>query len=132
MLYAKILHPLRTRKNRSMDTTLAKALVGVRDILLYETGHRQGYANGRRYSVCTVSPPFGISDFYQHPWSCCCRRQRRNVRQGAPAYQNRVEERPFVLDMKRPRSRMLEIMTEVRRMSFMNFRDPRRRIPMSL
>ena len=127
MLYAKILtSPYAHAKIASMDTTQAEALVGVRDILKYEDPDiakdmQTGADTSGMYSIPTLP---GISDFYQHPMGVVvvadseeiCDRALRLIK-------IEWEERPFVLDMEEAaKPDAPKIMTEVRRMSFMNFR----------
>jgi CO/xanthine dehydrogenase Mo-binding subunit len=128
MLYAKILtSPYAHAKIASVDTTQAKALVGVRDILLYEDPDiakdmQTGADTSGMYSIPTLP---GISDFYQHPMGVVVVADNEEICDRAlRLIKIEWEERPFILDMEEAaKPDAPKIMAEVRRMSFMNFRE---------
>jgi CO/xanthine dehydrogenase Mo-binding subunit len=129
MLYAKILtSPYAHAKIVSMDTSQAEVLVGVRDILKYEDPDiakdiQAGADTSAFYSIPTLP---GISDFYQHPMGVVvvadseeiCDRALRLIK-------IQWEERPFILDMEEAaKPDAPKIMTEAKRVNFMNFGRP--------
>ncbi|MDM7996716.1 MAG: molybdopterin-dependent oxidoreductase [Acidobacteriota bacterium] len=126
MLYAKILtSPYAHAKIVSMDTREAEALVGVRDLLKFSDPDiakdmQVGADTSMHYSIPTLP---GTSDFYQHPMGVVVVADSEEICDKAlRLIKIEWEERPFILDMEEAaRPDAAQIMTEVRRMSFMNF-----------
>ena len=127
MLYAKILtSPYAHAKIISMDTSRAEALVGVRDILKFEDPDiakdmQTGADTSAAYSIPTLP---GTSDFYQHPMGVVVVADSEEICDKAlRLIKIQWEERPFVLDMEEAaKPDAPKIMTEAKRMGFMNFR----------
>ena len=126
MLYAKILlSPFAHAKITAMDTSGAAALVGVRDILKFEDPDiakdtQAGADTSAFYSIPTLP---GTSDFYQHPMGVVVVADSEEICDRALRLIDiQWEERPFILDMEdAAKPDAPKIMTEVRRMNFMNF-----------
>ncbi len=127
MLYAKILtSPYAHAKIASMDTSQAEALVGVRDLLKFTDPDiakdiQAGTDTSMHYSIPTLP---GISDFYQHPMGVVVVADSEEICDKAlRLIKIQWDERPFILDMEQAaKLNAAPIMTEARRMSFMNFR----------
>jgi xanthine dehydrogenase molybdenum-binding subunit len=134
MLYAKILtSPHAHAKIASMDTTPAEALVGVRDILKFTDADiakdfQVGADTSMHYSIPTLP---GTSDFYQHPMGVVVVADNEELCDTAlRRIKIEWEERPFILDMEEAaKPDAPRIMTEARRMSFMNFGSPKKTNP---
>jgi xanthine dehydrogenase molybdenum-binding subunit len=134
MLYAKILtSPHAHAKIASMDTAQAEALVGVRDILKYTDADiakdfQVGADTSMHYSIPTLP---GISDFYQHPMGVVVVADSEAIcDQALRLIKIQWEEQPFILDMQEAaKPDAPKIMTEARRMSFMNFRGSKEASP---
>jgi CO/xanthine dehydrogenase Mo-binding subunit len=122
MLYAKILtSPYAHAKIKSMDTSEAEKLTGVRDILRYSdpdimNDHATGlwYEVSGQYDILTLP---GTSDFFRHPMGVAivadseeiCDRALRSIR-------IEWEERPFILNMEESiKPTAAKVMTEVKR-----------------
>ncbi len=129
MLYAKILtSPYAHAKITSMDTSEAKNLVGVRDLLTFEDpdiskDFQTGTDIAGAYSIPTLP---AISDFFQHPMGVVAVADSEEICDRAlRLIKIQWEERPFVLDMEEAaKPDAPKIMTEVRRMGFMGFGGP--------
>jgi len=130
MLYAKIFNsPYAHAKIKSIDTSLAEALPGVRDVLKfsdpdiqYDSGTGSWYEVSGMYNILTLP---GISDYYQHPMGVAvvadseevCDRALRLVK-------IEWEDRPFILDMEESvKPNALKVMSEVKRTN-KNAREP--------
>jgi CO/xanthine dehydrogenase Mo-binding subunit len=123
MLYAKILtSPYAHAGIVGMDTSEAKRLDGVRDVLTYDDADIEGdnaigiEPSSRAYNILTLPR---TSDFYQHPMGVAvvadseeiCDRVLKLIR-------IQWEERPFILDMEASlKSDAPKIMPEVRRLN---------------
>jgi CO/xanthine dehydrogenase Mo-binding subunit len=122
MLYAKIFSsPYAHAKIKSMDTSAAEELPGVRDVLKYsdpDIQHDSGTGLWYEVSGMTnlLSLP-GISDYYLHPMGVAivadsediCDRALRLVK-------FEWEERPFILDMEESvKPSAMKVMPEVKR-----------------
>ncbi|MBN1570734.1 MAG: molybdopterin-dependent oxidoreductase [Acidobacteria bacterium] len=126
MLYAKILtSPYAHAKIISMDTSQAEALVGVRDILKFDDpdiskDYQAGADISGMYSIPTLP---GTSDFYQHPMGVVVVADSEEICDEAlRLIKIQWEEHPFILEMEdAAKPDAAKIMTEVRRMNFMNF-----------
>jgi len=101
MLHAKILtSPYAHAKIRSMDTSRAEALTGVRDILKYDDPDVKDENDTSMFYYSVLTLP-GISDFYNHPMGVVvvadsveiCDRALRLIK-------IEWEERPFILDVE--------------------------------
>lgn len=121
MLYAKILtSPYAHAKIRSIDTSKAAALPGVRDILRFDdpdiaTDNVTGNSSASRYNILTLS---GTSDFYQHPMGVAVIADTEEICDRAlRLIQIQWEERPFILEMEESlKPGAPKIMTEVKRL----------------
>jgi CO/xanthine dehydrogenase Mo-binding subunit len=124
MLYAKILlSPYAHAKIKSMDTSMAEALPGVRDVLKYsdpdivhDSGIGAWYEASGNYNILTLP---GTSDFFQHPMGVAvvadseeiCDRALRLIR-------IEWEERPFILDMEESvKPNAVKVLSEVKRIN---------------
>ena len=124
MLYAKILtSPYANAKIRRLDTSKAKALAGVRDILTYTDPDIVGdkargywYEMSSNYTVPTLQ---GTGDFYNHPMGVAivaedeetCDRALRLV-------EIEWDEQPFILDMERSvKTDAVKVMSEIIRIN---------------
>jgi xanthine dehydrogenase molybdenum-binding subunit len=122
MLYAKILlSPYAHAKIRSIDTSAAEALPGVRDILrysdpdiAYDSGTGSWYEASGNYDILTLP---GTSDFFQHPMGVAVVADSEEICDRA-LRQMKIEweERPFILDMEESaRPGAVKVMQEVKR-----------------
>ena len=124
MLYAKILtSPYAHAKIRSIDSSAAEALPGVRDVLKYsdpdvrnDTGIGAWYEVSGNYDILTLP---GTSDYYQHPMGVAVVADSDEICDRALKLMKiEWEERPFVLDMEESaKPGAVKIMTEVRRVN---------------
>ena len=123
MLYAKILlSPYAHAKIKSVDTSKAAALIGVRDILRYddpdiESDNENGpyFEVSRNYNILTLP---GTSDFYQHPMGVIVVADSEEICDRAlRLLKIEWEERPFILDMEESlKPTAPKIMPEVKRL----------------
>jgi xanthine dehydrogenase molybdenum-binding subunit len=104
MLYGKILaSPFAHAKIVSMDTSAAKALMGVRDILKYDDPDVRneggtGIDNAFNYSILTLPQ---TADFYQHPMGVVVVADTEEIAEKAlKLIKIQWEERPFILEME--------------------------------
>jgi len=106
MLYAKILSsPYAHAKIKSIDSSAAEALPGVRDILRYsdsdvesDTGTGLWYEVSGMYNVLTLS---GTSEYFQHPMGVAVVADSEEVCDRALRLMKiDWEEMPFILDME--------------------------------
>jgi CO/xanthine dehydrogenase Mo-binding subunit len=126
MLYAKILtSPYAHARITGMDTSEAKNLVGVRDLLTFEDpdiskDFQTGTDIAGAYSIPTLP---GTSDFFQHPMGVVVVADSEEIcDQALRLIKMEWEERPFVLEMEEAaKPDAPKIMTEVKRMGFMGF-----------
>lgn len=122
MLYAKILtSPYAHARIKSMDTSRAEALPGVRDVLRYsDPDIRNDSGTGLWYEVsnmCDVPTLPGTGDFYNHPMGVAVVADSEEICDRAlRLIEIEWEEQPFILDMEesaKPGS--VKIMPEVKR-----------------
>jgi CO/xanthine dehydrogenase Mo-binding subunit len=106
MLYAKILlSPYAHARIKSIDTSKAQALVGVRDILKYDDPDIEfdnetapGFEISRNYNLLTLPR---TSEFFQHPMGVVVVADSEEICDRAlRLLQIEWEERPFILDME--------------------------------
>jgi CO/xanthine dehydrogenase Mo-binding subunit len=120
MLYAKILtSPYAHAKIKSIDSSKAEALPGVRDILKYsdpDIAHDSGtgawYEISGNYNILTLP---GTSDFYQHPMGVAVLADSEEICDRALRLMKiDWEEQPFILDIEASaRKDATKIMREV-------------------
>jgi CO/xanthine dehydrogenase Mo-binding subunit len=124
MLYAKILNsPYAHAKIKSIDTSKAEALTGVRDILKFDdpdikhdSGIGSWYEVSGNYDVLTLP---GISDYYQHPMGVAVVGDNEEVCDRALRLMKiEWEERPFVLDMEESaKPDAAKVMAEIKKLN---------------
>jgi len=124
MLYAKIYtSPYAHAKIKSIDTSRAEALPGVRDILkysdpdiAYDSGIGAWYEASGNYDILTLP---GISDYYRHPMGVAVVADSEEICDEALRLMTiEWEERPFILDMEESaKPDAVKIMTEVKRIN---------------
>lgn len=124
MLYAKILSsPYAHAKIKSIDTSKAAALTGVRDILKfddpdikYDSGIGSWYEASGNYDILTLPK---ISDFYRHPMGVAVVADSEEICDRALRLMKiEWEELPFVLDMEESKkSDAPKVMSEVKRIN---------------
>ena len=122
MLYAKILSsPYAHAKIKSIDTSTAEALPGVRDILKYndsdiesDTGTGAWYEVSGMYNVLTLS---GTSEYFQHPMGVAVVADSEEICDRALRLMKiEWEELPFILDMEESvKPTAIKTMPEVKR-----------------
>jgi CO/xanthine dehydrogenase Mo-binding subunit len=122
MLYAKILtSPYAHAKIKSIDTSKAEALLGVRDILKYsdpdikhDSGTGAWYEVSGSYDLLTLP---GTSDFFQHPMGVAVVADSEEICDRALRLMEiEWEERPFILDMEESiKPGAIKVMAEVKR-----------------
>jgi CO/xanthine dehydrogenase Mo-binding subunit len=122
MLYAKILSsPYAHAKIKSIDTSTAEAVPGVRDILKYndsdvelDTGTGLWYEVSGMYNVLTLS---GTSEYFQHPMGVAVVADSEDACDRALRLMKiEWEELPFILDMEEAaKSTAIKTMPEVQR-----------------
>jgi CO/xanthine dehydrogenase Mo-binding subunit len=122
MLYAKVFtSPYSAAKIVGMDTSEAKKLVGVRDILTYrDQDISEDDAPGSEISMgFNIHTLAGTSDFYQHPMGVVVVADSEEICDRAlKLIKIEWEELPFILDMEEAaRTDAQKIMPEVTRMS---------------
>ena len=106
MLYAKILtSPYAHAKITNIDTSQAKALPGVRDILTFDDPDiKYDSGTGAWYEVsgmCNLRSLSGTSDFYNHPMGVAVVADSEEICDRALRLMKiEWEERPFILDME--------------------------------
>jgi len=122
MLYAKVLtSPYAHARIKSIDTSRAEALPGVRDILRYDDPDiRYDSATGAWYEISgnyNILTLPGTSDFYQHPMGVAVVGDSEEVCDRAlRLMQIEWEERPFILDMEESvKPGTIKVMSEVKR-----------------
>ncbi len=124
MLYAKIFtSPYAHARIKSIDTSRAEALTGVRDILryndpdiMYDSGIGSWYEVSGMYDVLTLP---GTSDYYKHPMGVAVVADSEEICDRAlRLLQIEWEERPFVLDMEESaKPTALKVMAEIKRVN---------------
>jgi CO/xanthine dehydrogenase Mo-binding subunit len=124
MLYAKILlSPYAHARIKTIDTSKAEALVGVRDILkyddpdvAYENGNFPGFEVSRNYNILTLPR---TADHYQHPMGAVVVADSEEICDEAlRLLKIEWEERPFILEMEDAlKPDAPKIMPEVKRMN---------------
>ncbi|MBN1567754.1 MAG: molybdopterin-dependent oxidoreductase [Acidobacteria bacterium] len=122
LLYAKILNsPYAHAKIKSIDTSEAEALPGVRDVLKfsdpdieYDSGIGAWYEVSGMYDVLTLP---GISDYYQHPMGVAVVADSDEICDRALRLMKiEWEERPFILDMEDSvQPGAVKVMSEIKR-----------------
>jgi len=130
MLYAKILSsPYAHAKIKSIDSSAAEALPGVRDILRYndsdvelDTGTGLWYEASGMYNVLTLS---GTSEYFQHPMGVAVVADSEEACDRALRLMKiEWEELPFILDMEESaKGAARKTMPEVQRVKE-NAREP--------
>ena len=119
MRYAKILtSPYAHAKIKSMDTTRAESLIGVRDVVRFDDPDvvsENITGTDTHYNILTLP---GISDFYQHPMGVVIVADSEEIcHQALRLVEIEWEERPFVLDMEESlKPDAPKIMSEVERL----------------
>jgi len=119
MRYAKILtSPYAHAKIKSMDTSRAESLMGVRDVVRFDdpdVAYENITGTDAHYNILTLP---GISDFYQHPMGIVIVADTEEIcDQALRLIKIEWEERPFVLDMEESlKSDAPKIMSEVERL----------------
>jgi CO/xanthine dehydrogenase Mo-binding subunit len=122
MLYAKILtSPYAHARITKIDTSQAKVLDGVRDILTFEDPDiKHDSGTGAWYEVsgmCNLRSLSGTSEYYNHPMGVAVVADSEEICDRAlRLIQIEWEERPFILDMEESaKPNALKIMPEVKR-----------------
>ncbi len=119
MLYAKILtSPYAHAKIKSVDTSQAESLLGVRDVVRFDDPdvvYENITGTDAHYNILTLP---GISDFYQHPMGVVVVADSEEIcDQALRLISIEWEERPFVLDMEESlKPGAPKIMSEVERL----------------
>jgi hypothetical protein len=124
MLYAKILtSPYAHATIKSIDSSQAEALAGVRDVLKYsdpdiqyDSGIGAWYEVSGNYDILTLP---GTSDYYQHPMGVAVVADSEEICDRALKLMNiEWEERPFILDMEESvKPDAIKVMSEVKRVN---------------